>query len=278
MMSHVLKWMVLGAIAVGVSGQAQAGVRSSAVPGGVVIIDLGAAEGQWPEAYFQKKRVAVIEKDGHWRAMIGIPLSTKAGTKDLKVHYADGQTRRHRFDVIGKKYQEQRITIKDKGKVDLSKKSLDRVIREKKVINQFKAAWTDTPEVAFEFISPVDGPLSSKFGLKRFFNDKPRRPHSGLDFAVGTGTPIKAPADATVVGVGDFFFNGKAVFLEHGQGLISIYGHMSRIDVKQGDRVQQGDVLGAVGKTGRVTGAHLHWTVMLNGTTVDPELFLPPSQ
>lgn len=251
-----------------------AGLKSSAVPGGVVIIALGEAEGQWPEARFNDERIAIVEKEGQWMAVIGIPLSTKPGEKDLIVTYANGNTTRHRFSVTGKAYPEQRITIKDKGKVDLSKKSLDRVYREKRIIDGFKATWNETPYVHLDFVAPVDGPLSSKFGLKRFFNDKPRRPHSGLDFAVPEGTPIKAPADAVVIGTGDFFFNGQAVFLEHGRGLITIYGHMSRIDVEQGQKLKQGDVLGAVGKTGRATGAHLHWTVMLNGAVVDPELFI----
>lgn len=251
-----------------------AGLKSSAVPGGVVIIALGEAEGQWPEARFNDERIAIVEKEGQWMAVIGIPLSTKPGEKDLIVTYANGNKARHRFSVTGKAYPEQRITIKDKGKVDLSKKSLDRVYREKRIIDGFKATWNETPYVHLDFVAPVDGPLSSKFGLKRFFNDKPRRPHSGLDFAVPEGTPIKAPADAVVIGTGDFFFNGQAVFLEHGRGLITIYGHMSRIDVEQGQKLKQGDVLGAVGKTGRATGAHLHWTVMLNGAVVDPELFI----
>lgn len=250
-----------------------AGLKSSAVPGGVVIVDLGSTSEARPEVTFGDKSVLVMPRDGHWYAIVGIPLSVKAGHHDLDVSQ-DGISRKHRFQVQAKKYPEQRIKIKDKGKVDLSKKSLDRVYREKKLIDGFKASWSETDDIDLNFSAPVDGPLSSRFGLKRFFNDKPRRPHSGLDFAVPEGTPIKAPASGTVVGVGDFFFNGKAVFVDHGQGLISLYGHMSRIDVSEGQAVTQGDVLGAVGKTGRATGAHLHWTILLNRTAVDPELFI----
>jgi murein DD-endopeptidase MepM/ murein hydrolase activator NlpD len=117
--------------------------------------------------------------------------------------------------------------------------------------------------------------LSSRFGLRRVFNGQPRNPHAGLDVAVGTGAPVRAPADAVVAATGDFFFNGNTVFLDHGQGLITAYMHLSRIDVRPGQRVRRGEPLGAAGATGRVTGAHLHWAVILNGTAVDPELFLP---
>ena len=124
------------------------------------------------------------------------------------------------------------------------------------------------------FDKPVEGPLSSPFGLKRFFNGEARAPHSGLDFAVPTGTPIKAPADGKVILTGNYFFNGNTVFLDHGQGLISMYCHLSVIDVAVGDALVRGEVLGKVGATGRVTGAHLHWNVSLNDARIDPAILI----
>ncbi len=122
-----------------------------------------------------------------------------------------------------------------------------------------------------DFALPASGPLSSRFGLRRIFNGQPRNPHAGLDVAVGTGAPVRAPAAGVVANTGDYFFNGNTVFVDHGQGLITAYMHLSRIDVRAGQTVKKGETLGAVGATGRVTGPHLHWAVILNDTPVDPQ-------
>jgi murein DD-endopeptidase MepM/ murein hydrolase activator NlpD len=124
------------------------------------------------------------------------------------------------------------------------------------------------------FDKPVNGPLSSPFGLRRFFNGEERNPHSGLDFAAKTGTPIKTPAAGKVILTGNYFFNGKTVFVDHGQGLISMFCHLSQIDVTVGDELSRGAVLGKVGSTGRATGPHLHWNVSLNDARVDPSIFI----
>ncbi|MGB5679062.1 MAG: M23 family metallopeptidase, partial [Gammaproteobacteria bacterium] len=120
--------------------------------------------------------------------------------------------------------------------------------------------------------------ISSVFGLRRFFNEQERNPHTGLDIAAPEGTDIKTAADGIVIEAGDFFFSGNMVYVDHGQGLISLYAHLSRIDVKPGDSLRRGDILGAVGQTGRVTGAHLHFAVIANGVLVDPLYFLPKQQ
>lgn len=123
------------------------------------------------------------------------------------------------------------------------------------------------------FDAPVPGRQSSPFGLRRYFNGEPRNPHSGLDFAAPTGTPVKSPADGRVLLIGNFYFNGQTIFIDHGQGVITMFCHLSEIAYLPGDTVKRGDVVGKVGNTGRSTGPHLHWNVSLNNARVDPALF-----
>ncbi len=122
-------------------------------------------------------------------------------------------------------------------------------------------------------IKPINTKFSDDYGKRRYFNNQPRKPHSGVDLAAKEGTPIKSPLAGEVVEEGSFFFNGNVVFVDHGLGLVSMYCHLSKSNVKKGDKLKQGEVLGYVGKTGRVTGAHLHWGVSMNGNMIDPTLF-----
>ncbi len=250
--------------------------RSSPVPGGVAIVELPGGKTLPPKAWYRDKRVMVVRKGMHWYAVIGIPLSAKPGTHLIVVK--GRKQRRIPFIVKEKKYREQHLTIKNRRMVNPSKEDLARIRSEKKEILAAFSQWRETAQPDTGFILPVDGPLSSPFGLRRFFNGEPRKPHSGLDIAAPKGTPIRAPAAGIVIATGNYFFNGNTVFIDHGQGLITMYCHMDHIDVVKDDVVVEGQVIGRVGMTGRVTGAHLHWSVSLNNTRVDPELFLTVSK
>ncbi|MGF1643486.1 MAG: peptidoglycan DD-metalloendopeptidase family protein [Thiotrichales bacterium] len=250
--------------------------HDASVPGGIAVVTLAPFQGAAaPKAWFNDREVLVTARDGHWTALVGLPLSTQLGTHVVRAGPRKQGAREFKFTVTGKSYPEQRITLKDKSKVELSAPDLARVKREQVEINRHKNHWRASNEVDLDFEAPVEAPLSSRFGLRRFFNDQPRSPHSGLDFAAPTGTPVLAPSAGRVVGIGDYFFTGNAVYLDHGNGLISLYAHLDRVDVQPGDVVRRGDPLGTVGKTGRATGPHLHWSIFMNGAAVDPELFLP---
>ncbi|WP_079202980.1 M23 family metallopeptidase [Pseudomonas sp. CC6-YY-74] len=240
------------------------------IPGGVAVIDLGPAASA-PRATYQDKPVLIIHEDGQrWIAIVGLPLTTKLGSQQIKVN----DTQSLSFQVGAKHYAEQRITIKNQQQVNPNAANLKRINRElaeqTRAYQQFSARQPSN----LLFDKPVTGPLSSPFGLRRFFNGEERNPHSGLDFAAKRGTPIQAPAAGQVILIGDYFFNGKTVFVDHGQGLISMFCHLSEIDVKVGDELPRGGVLGKVGATGRATGPHLHWNVSLNDARIDPAIFI----
>lgn len=241
------------------------------VPGGIAVVPI--ENKQKPDAYYEGNRVMVLGSAGDWRAVIGLPLGTHPGVHRLEVRYGDHKAI-YDFDVMDKHYEVQRITIKDKRKVNPLPLDMKRINRESRLIRQAKANWTNTDTVPLLLDWPVRGPLSSTFGLRRIFNNQPRNPHVGLDIAVPQGTPIKAAATGRVAATGKFFFNGNTVFIDHGQGLITMYCHMDRIDVRPGQEVDRDEIIGIVGQTGRATGPHLHWSVILNQTMVDPTYFI----
>jgi murein DD-endopeptidase MepM/ murein hydrolase activator NlpD len=243
------------------------------VPGGIAVIKLGKTTEltKQPSLTFNKRAVLVTQKDNEWVAIVGIPLSSKAGKKTLSDKAS--HTKYH-FSVLDKQYPSQYITLKNKRMVNPNPVDLKRIRRERITLRKALSIWSNNSAVETDFILPSKGRLSSPFGLRRFFNKQPRNPHSGLDIAAGAGAPISSPAKGIVINTGNYFFNGNTVLLDHGQGLISGYFHMSEIAVKAGQAVNQGDILGAVGSTGRATGPHLHWNIYLNGAKVNPALFV----
>ena len=249
----------------------------AAVPGGVALVPLGSGADK-PEARFQDKPVLVIERDGQWQALVGIPLATDPGHAELRVTGRAGQARTVAFAITDKAYETQHITLTDTRRVTPSAADLERIARERTRIQAALRHYSNDMPDSLVMALPVEGRESSPFGLRRYFNEQPRNPHSGLDIAAPEGTPILAPAGGRVIDTGEYFFNGNTVFLDHGQGLVTMYCHLHEIHVEEGQVLQPGEVLGTVGMTGRATGPHLHWGVSLNDARVDPKLFLRGEQ
>src|SRR5690606_32816853 len=214
--------------------------------------------------------MVVRDSNQKWIAIVGIDLKTESGEQAVVTEQGAAIP----FSVRTKRYKEQHIRLKNQDHVSPTKEQLARYQRE---FDEQMAAYQQVRDagpsnVLFE--PPVKGRFTSPFGLRRFFNGEERNPHSGLDIAAPSGTAVVAPADGVVTVVGDYFFNGKTVFIDHGQGFITMYCHLSRIDVALGDSVKRGDKIAAVGTTGRSTGPHLHWNISLNNTRVDPAIFI----
>lgn len=208
-----------------------------------------------------------------WSTLIGIDLEVEPGSHPVTVRAAavDGSTAEtvHRLAVEPKQFATRRLTVEPRY-VDPPPDVVERILRER---DRLAALFPVSSAVRYwrgGFLRPVPGPANSAFGRRSVFNGQPRSPHSGADFRAAAGTPIKAPNEGVVVLAGDLYFSGNVVIIDHGWGLYSYFAHLSAIDVAEGDRVRPGTVVGKVGATGRVTGAHLHWTVRLNDARVDP--------
>lgn len=235
------------------------------VPGGVA---------RWPGAGIER-----CGMDGsEWPPLAGacwyaIDLLRKEEAVTVS-RWRDGARERATLQVAAYPYKVQRITLKDDSTVHLSKENQARTARESKKIAEL---WwlRGTARFTLPLAPPLTRlPAGGRFGSRRFFNNEPRSPHSGADYAAKTGTPVMAVADGTVAMAEDLFFSGQSVFLDHGAGLVSMYFHLSALAVEPGTKVKRGQVIGKVGATGRATGPHLHFGLRWRGARVDPELLL----
>ncbi|HTT05324.1 MAG TPA: peptidoglycan DD-metalloendopeptidase family protein [Steroidobacteraceae bacterium] len=247
--------------------------RAEAVPGGVVLLPLPATLDDAPQAprvSYGGDRVAVLRRGPGWIAVVGVPLTVMPGPAQIEVAGAALP-----FRIGSKQYVVQSLHVKP-AQVDLSAHDLARYEREHARLQAAIATFSDVLPETFALSSPVRGVRTSSFGSRRVFNHEPRAPHTGMDIAAPTGTPVHAAAAGRVIDTGDYFFDGKTVLIDHGSGFVTMYCHLSRIDVHIGQSVARGALIGRVGATGRVTGPHLHFGVVLNRAFVDPALFLPP--
>ena len=245
---------------------------SSAVPGGIARIDLGPAPTR-PRATLDGRPVLVMPVQGGWRAVVGVALDAAPGAVLTLEVTDDRGVQQHPIAVAKKSYPTQRLRVAP-DKVDLSAEDQARQEREREHLHRVVGTYTDSAPKALAMRAPVPGRRSSSYGMRRIFNGQARNPHSGMDIAAPAGTPVLAALAGAVLDTGDYFFPGRTVVLDHGMGLLSLYAHLSEIDVAVGAALRAGEPLGKVGATGRVTGPHLHFSVYLNATAIDPALLL----
>ena len=230
---------------------------------------LRAVEVSWGD-----RNIPFVLDGGRWITVIGIDLDTEVGEHraETTFHFTDGSSDRRGeiIDVQGKTFRTTRLTVAPKY-VELSPENQARAAADSKEIRVVYAQLTPRKYWTEPFQSPIPGVTGGRnFGHRRVFNDQPRAPHSGADLRASTGTEILASNAGKVVLAKNYFFNGNAVFIDHGLGVVTMYLHLSKISVKVGDIVKRGQLVGLAGATGRVTGPHLHWGTRILDARVDP--------
>lgn len=199
------------------------------------------------------------------------------GAITVVVQPPEGQEITRTVAVEKRDYDIQRIDGLPTRKVDPNKDDQTKIETDWVLLNETKALDSAESGFAEQALWPVTGPISGVFGSQRILNGKPKSPHRGVDVAANTGKPVKAMLGGVVtVAQKDMYYTGGTVMVDHGHGLQSLYAHLSEVSVEVGERLQQGEVLGKIGATGRVTGPHLHLSLYWFKTALDPALLLGP--
>jgi len=247
--------------------------RVSVEQGGIARVVVGSDESA-PAARLNGRRVLVMREGREWIALVGIAVDAAPRSRlRLEAELPGGTQAQFEIRVVAKTYAMQHLTVAPE-QVDLPPAQLARYQHEQAHLRGVLGTFTAAPPATLQMLQPVPGPRSSTFGLRRYFNGKARRPHTGMDIAAPAGTPVIAAGAGRVADTGEYLFSGRSVILDHGQGMLSLYAHLNTIQASAGEAVSAGTTIGEVGSTGRVTGPHLHFSVYLNAVAVDPALFL----
>jgi murein DD-endopeptidase MepM/ murein hydrolase activator NlpD len=242
--------------------------------GRVARVRLGKAAAA-PRAHLDDRPLLVRQERGEWVALVGIPLSAKPGARlSVAVEYPDGRTAVRPVRVVAQTYATQQLSVAP-DQAELPAEQVARYEQQRVHLATVLSTFSETGPGSLELLQPTPGRRSGSFGLRRIINGMARNPHGGLDIAAPVGTPVAAAAAGRVIDLGDYLFLGRTIIVDHGQGLLTLYAHLSAIHVQADDKVAAGATIGEVGATGRVTGPHLHFSVYLNSYPVDPAIFLP---
>jgi hypothetical protein len=206
---------------------------------------------------------------GLFNILLGIDLDTKPGDHVLSYKFDNGDEREFTLPIVAREFGRESLKVASMY-TDLDAPTQARVAREKKMLEEQWARSSPDRLWKGAFLKPSIGELGSPFGLRRFFNEQPRSPHAGLDLKAPAGSGVYASNYGKVVVAEDLFFTGNTIVIDHGQSVYTIYAHLSEMKVKNGDDIERAEPIGLVGDTGRVTGAHLHFGVKVNGQRVDP--------
>ncbi len=249
--------------------------KEERVPGGIALIELPKKYSAMadPKVSFQGQPVALIkDEQSSWIAIVGVPLTSPVGVAELVIE--DKYPLKLPFEIKDKQYPEEHLTFKDKKHVTPDPETLKRIKKESAHLKKIFANWSSASEnFTPTLYQPVDGRFSHNFGKRRIINGQPRSPHKGIDIAAPIGTPVLAAQAGIVTDIGEYFYTGNTVVVDHGQGMQSIYCHLDSIKVQAQQILSAKEQIGTVGKTGRATGPHLHFGVNLNNTRVSPDLF-----
>ena len=230
------------------------------------------------QATLNGNRVLVMREAKRWVAVAGVPLSAAPGEKlSLQVRYPDQRFKQLDITVTRKKYPSQRLSV-PRDQAELDPEQMKRYEQEREHLREVLRTFSDASPRSLAMREPVAGPRSGSFGSRRIINGEPRSPHSGMDIAAASGVPVLAAGAGRVIDVGEYLFLGRTVILDHGQGFLTLYSHLSEVNAAPGDTVASGTIIGKVGTTGRATGPHLHFSVYLNTAAVDPAIFLGDTQ
>jgi murein DD-endopeptidase MepM/ murein hydrolase activator NlpD len=226
-------------------------------PGDILLVTVKNVNGP-VEGTFAERKIHFNEIENAYEAIVGIDLLSKPGTYAMEITAKDMMIRRT-VRVRKKAYPVQRLTL-PKDMVELSPENEARVERELKLTSSLWPNETDRHWDG-DFMNPRAGEIVTPFGVRRFINKIPKSPHTGIDVSAEEGDPVVAPNNGVAVLVDDLFYSGNSVILDHGQGIFTMFFHLSKTLVKPGQAVKKGETIGLVGSTGRSTGPHLHWGV-----------------